>query len=83
MSTAISQLEVDPAQASDDGFDEEMAKNDAFRQLESVWGRWLKLSTFRRQSQAAEHTTGIDWRIYKANGTKDHPVWASVPRCRD
>ena len=26
---------------------------------------------------SAEHTTGIDWR--KANGTKDHPVWASVP----
>jgi hypothetical protein len=50
-----------------------MAKNEAFRQLESIWGRWLKLrvSTFRRQP--AEHTTGIDWR--KANGTKDHPVW--------
>ena len=47
----------------------------SLRQLESVWDRWLKLSTFRRQS--AEHTTGIDWR--KANGTKDHPVWASVP----
>ena len=73
--TAISQ--VDPA--SDDGFDEEMAKNEAFRQFESVWGRWLKLSTFRRQS--AEHTTGIDWR--KANGTKDHPVWASVPIATD
>ena len=60
--------------ASDDAFDEEKAKNDAFRQLESVWDRWLKLSTFRRQS--AEHATGIDWR--KANGTKDHrdPVWA-------
>ena len=63
--------------ASDNAFDEEKAKNDAFRQLESVWDRWLtgRLSTFRRQS--AEHTTGIDWR--KANGTKDHPVWASVP----
>jgi hypothetical protein len=23
------------------------------------------------------HTAGIDWR--KADGTKDHPVWASVP----
>jgi hypothetical protein len=56
-------------------------KNDAFRQLESVWDRWLRLSNFRRQSQAAEHTTGIDWR--KANGTKDsdHPVWASVRHC--
>ena len=45
--------------------------------VETGHGRksWLKLSTFRRQS--AEHTTGIDWR--KANGTKDHPVWASVP----
>ena len=32
-------------------------------------------STFRRLS--AEQTTGIDWR--KADGTKDHPVWASVP----
>ena len=65
-----------------DGFDEEMAKNDAFRQFESVWGRWLKLSTFRRQS--AEHTTGrIDWR--KANCTKDRPVWASgtVPIATD
>jgi hypothetical protein len=31
--------------------------------------------TFRRLS--AEQTTGIDWR--KADGTKDHPVWASVP----
>ena len=68
--TAISQ--VGPAS---DAFDEEKAKNEAFRQFESVWDRWLKLSTFRRQS--AEHTTGIDWR--KANGTKDHPVWASVP----
>ena len=27
------------------------------------------------------HTTGIDWR--KANGTKDHPVWASVPIATD
>ena len=44
------------------------------RHFESVWDRWLKLSTFRRQS--AEHTTSIDWR--KANGTKGHPVWASV-----
>ena len=32
-------------------------------------------STFRRLP--AEQTTGIDWR--KADGTKDHPVWASVP----
>jgi hypothetical protein len=34
-------------------------------------------STFRRLS--AEQATGImiDWR--KADGTKDHPVWASVP----
>jgi hypothetical protein len=71
--TAISKV----GPASDDAFDEEKAKNDAFRQFESVWDRWLKLSAFRRQS--AEHTTqaGIDWR--KANGTKDHPVWASVP----
>ena len=65
--------------ASDDALDEpeEKAKNDASRQLESVWDRWLRLSTFRRQP--AEHTraTGIDWR--KANGTKGHPVWASVP----
>ena len=30
-------------------------------------------STFRRLS--AEQTTGIDWR--KADGTKDHPMWAS------
>ena len=68
--------------ASDDAFDEEKAKNDAARQLESaqqVWDRWLRLSTFRRQS--AEHTTGIDWR--KANDTKDHPVWASVPIATD
>ena len=35
----------------------------------------VQLSTFRRLS--AEHTTGIDWR--NADGTKDHPVWASVP----
>ena len=70
--TAISQ--VGPAS---DAFDEEKAKNEAFRQFESVWGRWLKLSSFRRQSADSEHTTGIDWR--KANGTKDHPVWASVP----
>jgi hypothetical protein len=42
-------------------------------------------STFqvRRLPQAAEQLeleatgTGIDWR--KADGTKDHPVWASVP----
>ncbi len=32
-------------------------------------------STFRRLP--AEQATGIDWR--KADGTKDHPVWASVP----
>ena len=32
-------------------------------------------SAFRRLS--AEQATGIDWR--KADGTKDHPVWASVP----
>ena len=34
-------------------------------------------STFRRLS--AEQATGImiDWR--KADGTKDHPVWTSVP----
>jgi hypothetical protein len=32
-------------------------------------------STFRRLP--AEQTTGIDWR--KADGTKDHPVWGSVP----
>jgi hypothetical protein len=32
---------------------------------------------FSQALQSAEHTTGIDWR--KANGTKDHPVWASVP----
>ena len=34
-------------------------------------------STFRRLS--AEQASGImiDWR--KADGTKDHPVWASVP----
>jgi hypothetical protein len=34
-------------------------------------------STFRRLP--AEQTTGIDWRNLKADGTKDHPVWASVP----
>jgi hypothetical protein len=61
--------------ASDNAFDEEKARNDAFRQFEPSWDRWLKLSTFRRLS--AEQTTGIDWR--KADGTKDHPVWASVP----
>jgi hypothetical protein len=32
-------------------------------------------STFGRLP--AEQTTGIDWR--KANGTKDHLVWARVP----
>ena len=32
-------------------------------------------STFRRLP--AEQTTGIDWS--KADDTKDHPVWASVP----
>ncbi len=32
-------------------------------------------STFRRLP--AEQTTRIDWR--KADGTKDHPAWASVP----
>ena len=32
-------------------------------------------STFRRLP--AEQATGIDWR--KADGTKDPPVWASVP----
>ena len=59
------------------------AKNDAPRQLESVWDRWpslrVRLPTFRTGRQPAEHrdTTGIDWR--KANGTKGHPVWASVP----
>ena len=47
--------------------------------MQSHWDRWLKLSTFRRLS--AEQTTGIDWR--KADGTKDHPVWASVPRAID
>ncbi len=58
-----------------------MQQNDAFRQFEPSWPgeRWLKLrcrSTFRRLS--AEQATGIiDWR--KADGTKDHPVWASVP----
>ncbi len=38
-------------------------------------------STFRRLS--AEQATGImiDWR--KADGTKDHPVWASVPIATD
>ncbi len=56
--------------ASDNAFDEEKARNDAFRQFEPSWDRWLKLSTFRRLS--AEQTTGIDWR--KADGTKDHPV---------
>jgi hypothetical protein len=47
-------------------------------QFEPSWERWLKLrcrSTFRRLP--AEQATGIDWR--KAYGTKDHPVWASVP----
>ncbi len=36
-------------------------------------------STFRRLS--AEQATGImiDWRKAAADGTKDHPVWASVP----
>ena len=36
-------------------------------------------STFRRLS--AEQATGImiDWRKPEADGTKDHPVWASVP----
>jgi hypothetical protein len=32
-------------------------------------------STFRRLP--AEQTTGIDWRNLKADGTKDHPVWAT------
>ena len=35
------------------------------------------LQSFRRLSRSAEQTTGIDWR--KADGTKDHPVWARVP----
>ena len=34
-------------------------------------------STFRSLPASAEQTTGIDWR--KADGTKDRPVWASVP----
>ncbi len=73
--THLSDLAIDSA------FDEEKARNDAFRQFEPSWERWLALcrSTFRRLS--AEQTTGIDWR--KADGTKctqkDHPVWASVP----
>ena len=36
--------------ASDNAFDEEKARNDAFRQFEPSWERWLKLSTFRRLS---------------------------------
>jgi len=69
--TAIAQV----GSASDDPFDEEKAKMDAFRHFEGAWMRWVKLSTFRRLS--ADQTDGIDWR--KADGTKDHPVWASVP----
>jgi hypothetical protein len=66
--------------ASDSAFDEEKARNDALtgRQFEPSWERLLKLScrsTFRRLP--AEQTAGIDWR--KADDTKDHPVWASVP----
>ena len=68
--TAIAQV----GSASDDPFDEEKAKMDAFRHFEGAWMRWVKLSTFRRLS--ADQTDGIDWR--KADGTKDHPVWASV-----
>ena len=51
------------------------------RQFESVWDRWLRLSTFRRHSAEHRDATGIDWR--KANGTKGHPVWASVPIATD
>ena len=40
---------------------------------------WQARSTFRRlpAEQLELEANGIDWR--KADGTKDHPVWASVP----
>ena len=69
--------------ASDNAFDEEKARNDAFRQFEPSWERWLKLKLdplfagCLPSKLLSEQATGIDWR--KADGTKDHPVWASVP----
>jgi hypothetical protein len=73
--------------ASDSAFDEEKpaseARNDAFTGSPGSsnllqWERWLKLDPlFAAGCLSAEQTTGIDWR--KADGTKDHPAWASVP----
>ncbi len=79
----LSYLAIDNAFDSDE--EKASLRNDAFRQLEPSWERrWLKLrcsSTFRRLP--AEQTTGIDWRTGKADsdGTKGHPVWASVRHC--
>ncbi len=67
-------------------FDEEKARNDA-----QLSGSSSLLGSVGSESSSAcgldplfagclpsniDETTGIDWR--KADGTKDHPVWASV-----
>ena len=56
----------------------QLERNRAFWRMISVSFMQVSDAHLHRRNR---HTTGIDWR--KANGTKDHPVWASVPIATD